>query len=100
MSKSIHEILRFPHVTEKSNTATEKLEGRVVAFKVRSDANKYQIKEAVEKIFNVKVESVRTAIVHGKVKRRGRSKGRRPDWKKAFGTLKPGQKPIEFFESV
>jgi large subunit ribosomal protein L23 len=100
MSKSIHEILRFPHVTEKSNAATEKLEGRVVAFKVRSDANKYQIKEAVEKLFNVKVESVRTAICHGKVKRRGRSKGRRPDWKKAFVTLKPGQKPIEFFESV
>lgn len=100
MTLNIHEILRVPHVTEKSNTATEQLEGRVVAFKVRSDANKYQIKEAVEKLFNVQVESVRTANFHGKVKRRGRSRGRRPDWKKAYVTLKPGQKPIEFYESA
>ena len=63
----------------------------------RASAN---IKEAVEQIFDVKVEKVRTANFIGKMKRQGRSKGRRPSWKKAYVTLKPGQKPIEFFEGV
>ncbi len=97
---SLHEILRYPHVTEKSTLKKELSEGRVIAFQVRPNASKRNIKEAVEQIFDVKVEKVRTANFIGKMKRQGRSKGRRPGWKKAYVTLKPGQKPIEFFEGV
>ena len=97
---TLHDILRYPHVTEKSTLKKELSEGRVIAFKVRPDASKRNIKEAVEKIFDVKVEKVRTANFIGKIKRQGRNKGRRPSWKKAYVTLKPGQKPIEFFEGV
>ena len=97
---SLHDILRYPHVTEKSTLKKELSEGRVIAFQVRPDASKRNIKEAVEQIFDVKVEKVRTANFIGKMKRQGRSKGRRPGWKKAYVTLKPGQKPIEFFEGV
>ncbi len=97
---SLHDILRYPHVTEKSTLKKELSEGRVIAFQVRPDASKRNIKEAVEQIFAVKVEKVRTANFIGKIKRQGRNKGRRPSWKKAYVTLKPGQKPIEFFEGV
>ncbi len=97
---SLHDILRYPHVTEKSTLKKELSEGRVIAFQVRPDASKRNIKEAVEQIFEVKVEKVRTANFIGKIKRQGRNKGRRPGWKKAYVTLKPGQKPIEFFEGV
>ncbi len=97
---SLHDILRYPHVTEKSTLKKELSEGRVIAFQVRPDASKRNIKEAVEQIFEVKVEKVRTANFIGKIKRQGRNKGRRPSWKKAYVTLKPGQKPIEFFEGV
>ena len=94
---TLHDILRYPHVTEKSTLKKELSEGRVIAFQVRPDATKHNIKEAVEQIFEVKVEKVRTANFIGKIKRQGRNKGRRPGWKKAYVTLKPGQKPIEFF---
>jgi len=97
---ALHDILRYPHVTEKSTLKKELSEGRVIAFRVRPDASKRNIKEAVEKIFDVKVEKVRTANFIGKIKRQGRNKGRRPSWKKAYITLKPGQKPIEFFEGI
>ncbi len=97
---SLHDILRYPHVTEKTTLKKELSEGRVIAFQVRPDASKRIIKEAVEQIFDVKVEKVRTANFIGKIKRQGRNKGRRPSWKKAYVTLKPGQKPIEFFEGV
>ncbi len=96
----LHDILRYPHVTEKSTLKKELSDGRVIAFQVRPDASKRNIKEAVEKIFDVEVEKVRTANFMGKIKRQGRNKGRRPSWKKAYVTLKPGQKPIEFFEGV
>ncbi len=97
---TIHDILRYPHVTEKSTLKKELSDGRVIAFQVRPNASKRNIKEAVEQIFDVKVEKVRTANFIGKIKRQGRNKGRRPGWKKAYVTLKPGQKPIEFFEGV
>ncbi len=97
---TLHDILRYPHVTEKSTLKKELSEGRVIAFQVRPEASKRNIKEAVEQIFDVKVEKVRTANYIGKIKRQGRNKGRRPSWKKAYVTLKPGQKPIEFFEGV
>ncbi len=97
---SLYDILRYPHVTEKTTLKKELSEGRVIAFQVRPDASKRNIKEAVEQIFDVKVEKVRTANFIGKIKRQRRNKGRRPGWKKAYVTLKPGQKPIEFFEGV
>ena len=64
------------------------------------DATKPEIKKAVETLFGVKVANVRVANVHGKVKRQGRYSGRRPDWKKAYVVLKPGEKMIEFFDQV
>ena len=91
-------VLQLPVITEKSTHVKETL--RTVAFKVLRDANKIEIKDAVEKIFKVKVESVRTAIFHGKKRRQGRYSGRRPDWKKAYVTLKEGEKMIEFSEAV
>jgi large subunit ribosomal protein L23 len=97
---TLHDILRYPHVTEKTTLKKELSDGRVIAFQVRPDASKRNIKEAVEKIFEVEVEKVRTANFIGKIKRQGQNKGRRPGWKKAYVTLKPGQKPIEFFEGV
>ena len=91
-------VLKLPVITEKSTLVKENL--RTVAFKVLRDANKIEIKDAVEKIFKVKVQSVRTATFHGKKRRQGRYMGRRPDWKKAYVTLKQGEKMIEFSESV
>ncbi|MGD0100173.1 MAG: 50S ribosomal protein L23 [Acidobacteriota bacterium] len=91
-------VLKLPVITEKSTHVKENL--RTVAFKVLRDANKIEIKDAVEKIFKVKVQSVRTAIFHGKKRRQGRYSGRRPDWKKAYVTLKQGEKMIEFSETV
>jgi len=91
-------VLRVPVITEKSTDYKENL--RTIAFKVLRDANKIEIKDAVEKIYKVKVQSVRTAVFHGKKRRQGRFSGRRPDWKKAYVTLKEGEKMIEFSEAV
>ena len=91
-------ILQIPHITEKSTAIKETQ--RTIAFKVLRDANKIEIKNAVEKIFKVKVQSVRTATFHGKKRRQGKYQGRRPDWKKAYVTLKQGEKMIEFSEVV
>jgi len=91
-------VLKLPVITEKSTLVKETL--RTVTFKVLRDANKIEIKDAVEKMFKVKVQSVRTASFHGKKRRQGRYVGRRPDWKKAYVTLKQGEKMIEFSESV
>lgn len=96
---SLHDIIRFPHITEKSTLQSELSESQVIALHVRLDATKHQIREAVEKVFNVKVDRIRTARFQGKLKRQGRNQGRRPDWKKAYITLKPGHK-IEFLEGV
>lgn len=93
-----HDILKSPLVTEKSTFAKESQ--RTLTFRVARDANKTEIKDAVEKIFKVKVESVRTANCHGKTRRQGRYSGRRPDWKKAYVTLREGEKMIEFSEAV
>ena len=97
---NVYGILRYPHITEKSTLRKDAAEGRVLTFRVRPDARKHQIREAVERIFEVKVDKVRTAGYQGKLKRQGRHSGRRPAWKKAYVTLKPGQKSIEFFEGV
>ena len=83
-------VLIRPLMTEKSMQQKEAL--NTVAFRVRPDANKVEIRAAVESVFNVKVTAVRTASYEGKLKRMGRFQGRRSDWKKAVVTLAPGHK--------
>jgi large subunit ribosomal protein L23 len=96
--KVAHSVLKLPMITEKSTFEKEKL--RTLTFKVARDANKIDIKAAVERIFKVKVASVRTATFHGKLRRQGRNAGHRPDWKKAYVTLRKGEKMFEFTEAV
>jgi large subunit ribosomal protein L23 len=96
--KQAHRILRLPVITEKSTFEKEKLQ--TLTFKVARNANKIEIKDAVEQIFKVKVASVRTANFHGKLRRQGRFAGHKPDWKKAYVTLKKGEKMFEFSEMV
>jgi large subunit ribosomal protein L23 len=93
----LYDIIRRPLVTEKTNTQKEA--ANQVTFEVDRRANRIEIRRAIERIFSVKVENVRTMQVKGKIKRRGRSLGKRRDWKKAIVTLKPGER-IEFFEGV
>lgn len=90
---TIYDIIKRPLITEKAVDLKEK-ENQVV-FEVDKRANKIQIKEAVEKLFNVKVVDVRTMNVRGKVKRFGTVVGRRDDWKKAVVVLDKDQK-LEF----
>jgi large subunit ribosomal protein L23 len=103
-------IIRRPLLTEKTarlretgGGATVPAEGehyaQKVVFEVARDANKIDIKSAIQKLFKVTVTDVRTLVVRGKLKRVGRFAGQRPSWKKAFVTLKPGDN-IEFFEGV
>ncbi len=91
-----HDILKLPVITEKSTFVKDKQ--HTLTFRVARDANKLEIKEAVESIFKVKVKSVRTANFHGKTRRQGRFAGQRPDWKKAYVTLKKDEKMFEFSE--
>jgi large subunit ribosomal protein L23 len=93
---TIHEVIRRPLVTEKG--VTKKDEERTLCFEVAPNANKTQVKAAVEKLFKVKVAEVRTSNFEGKLRRRGRFAGYRPDWKKAYVKLKEGQKVPEFAE--
>ena len=96
--KNLYEVVRRPLITEKTTALKETQ--RALCFEVHKDASKPEIKKAVETLFGVKVQDVRVANVHGKVKRQGRYVGRRPDWKKAYVVLKPGEKMIEFFEQA
>ena len=91
-------VLKTPVITEKSTLLKENM--KTLAFKVLRDANKIEIKDAVENIFKVKVANVRTANFHGKKKRQGKYVGRRSDWKKAYVTLKKGEKMVEFSEAL
>ncbi len=88
------EVIKRPLVTEKGHTKKE--EERTLCFEVAPDANKVQIKAAVERLFKVKVEQVRTSNFEGKLRRRGRFAGYRSDWKKAYVKLRAGQKMPEF----
>ncbi len=97
MSKNPYEILRRPLITEKSTT--EKETSNKLVFEVALRANKIEIKHAVEQMFKVNVLDVTTMTMRGKKKRVGRFITRRPDWKKAMVTIKPGQR-VEFFEGV
>ena len=91
------EVLLSPLVTEKGTLVGEL--GNQVLFKVATDANKIEIKQAIEEFFKVKVVRVHTVRVLGKRRRVGRIMGRRPSWKKAYVTLAGGQR-IDFFEGA
>ena len=92
------DVIRRPLVTEKTTIARET--GEVVVFEVARNATKIDVRRAVEKLFNIKVLSVRTQIQHGKFKRQGRFEGQRPDWKKAWVRLKAGEKVPDFIEGT
>jgi large subunit ribosomal protein L23 len=93
------DVIRRPLITEKTSILREH-DGRTIVFHVAVDANKTEIKRAVETLLGSKVENVRTAIAHGKVKRQGRFAGQRSDWKKAYVRLREGEKLPEFFEGA
>ena len=97
MNRDPRTVILRPIMTEKSMRQKEDL--NTVTFRVRPDANKVEIRSAVESVFNVKVAAVRTASFEGKLKRMGRHEGRRRDWKKAIVTLQPGHK-IELVEGA
>ncbi|HBM75565.1 MAG TPA: 50S ribosomal protein L23 [Clostridiaceae bacterium] len=94
--ESVYDILKRPVITEKSMAA---MGNRKYTFMVDIHANKYEIKEAVEKIFGVKVQSICTMKMQGKEKRVGVHIGRRPESKKAIVTLTPDSKTIELFQA-
>jgi large subunit ribosomal protein L23 len=96
--KSAYQIIRRPVITEKGLGVKEN-EGTLV-FEVASQATKTEVKEAVQKIFKVKVDSVRTSNFQGKERRRGKFAGYRPDWKKAYVKLKSGEKMPEYAQNL
>lgn len=99
--KFAHDIIRRPIISERSMAPVFDRQGNEIkkyTFEVAVDANKVEIKKAVEEVFGVQVAKVNTMHVLGKVKRMGRTEGRRASWKKAIVTLAPGSKTIEFFE--
>ena len=98
MNRSPYQVLQKPIVTEKSLTAKEA--SRTLCFKVDPHATKTEIKEAVQIVFKVKVESVHTANFFGKERRRGRTVGHRPEWKKAYVKLRSGEKIPEYSETA
>ena len=95
--KSMYDIIIKPIITEKSAQLVENLQ---YTFEVAKDANKTEIKLAIERIFGVQVESVNTVSCKGKIKRMGRSEGYTSDYKKAIVQLKQDSKSIEFFDSL
>ena len=95
--KNPHDIILRPVLTEK---AYDGLADKRYVFEVALDANKIEIKQAVEAVFDVKVDSVNTLRTLGKIKRQGRYSGRTPEIKKAYVTLKKDSKTIEFFDGM
>ena len=95
--KSPYDIIIRPVLTEKSYDG---MADKKYAFEVAIGANKTEIKKAIETIFDVKVESVNTMRIEGKLKRQGRTQGRRPERKKAYVKLTEDSKPIAFFEGM
>jgi large subunit ribosomal protein L23 len=98
MTKSPYQIIQNPIITEKGLDAKER--SRTLCFRVQHRATKTEIKEAVQTIFKVKVESVHTSLVHGKSRRRGMQVGRRADWKKAYVKLRAGEKLPDYTASA
>ncbi|HKX28628.1 MAG TPA: 50S ribosomal protein L23 [Blastocatellia bacterium] len=114
MAKTVWDVLKAPVITEKAllmkeesireirdskNKKTIKRDRQVLAFRVAQDASKHAIKAAVETIFKVQVDQVRVVNYRGKQVRRGRTLGRKSDWKKAYVTLKPGQN-VDYADSI
>lgn len=95
--KSPYDVIIRPIITEKANLDKEMR--NTYHFEVPLKVNRQEIREAVERIFDVEVADVRTMIVRGKIKRRGRQVGKRPNWKKALVTLKEGHK-IDIFKMI
>jgi large subunit ribosomal protein L23 len=98
VKNELYKVIRRPIITEKGMGVKETQ--HTVVFEVAVGATKTEIKQAVQQIFKVKVEAVRTAIYHGKVRRRGRNEGQRRDWKKAYVKLGPKEKMIEYAENL
>ena len=92
------DVIRKPLITEKTTVMRD--DGRTLVFQVAMGANKIDIKRAVELLFGSKVESVRTALGHGKMKRQGKFVGRRSDWKKAYVKLREGEKLPEILQGA
>ncbi len=96
--KNAHDVIRRPVLTEKGYLG---IEDKKYVFEVALTANKVEIKDALETVFKgIKVKSVNTLRVLGKIKRQGRTQGRTPEIKKAYVTLTEDSKPIEFFEGM
>jgi large subunit ribosomal protein L23 len=101
--KTIWDVIKAPLVTEKAVNTKERsaISGRqVLSFRVAGAASKHEIRDAVEKIFKVKVEQVRVAHYHGKQARRGRFVGKKPDWKKAYVTLATGSQVVDYGDVI
>jgi len=92
---NIYQVIKRPLVTEK--TTLEKDAKNIIAFEIDKDANKIEVKQAVEALFKVEVVEVNTVNMAGKTKRVGKNIGKRSNWKKAYVTLKEGSK-VDFFE--
>lgn len=92
------EVIRRALITEKTTLMRE--QGQILAFEVAMGATKVDVKRAVQELLGAKVAEVRTSIAHGKVKRQGRFAGQRPDWKKAYVRLRPGESVPEFLEGA
>jgi len=95
--RQAQDIILKPVITEKS---IDGLQERKYTFKVAKDSNKFEIAKAVESLFNVNVEKVNTVSCRGRLRRRGRTQGMTPSWKKAIVTLTEGSKTIEFFDGM
>jgi len=100
--RTVWDIIKSPVITEKALLAKELTEDgkQLLTFRVDRHATKPEIKNAVESIFQVKVHQVRTLNYMGKMARRGRHEGRKPSWKKAYVTLKQGERPLDYSESI
>ena len=100
--RTVWDIIKSPVITEKALIAKEESADarQLLTFRVDTRATKPEIKSAVEKIFNVQVDTVRTINYMGKKARRGRFEGRKPSWKKAYVTLKAGEAPFDYVEAI
>jgi large subunit ribosomal protein L23 len=95
---TMYSVIKRPVITEKGLMLKEN--ERTLCFEVADSASKQQIQEAVEQLFKVKVQHVHTMVVPGKMRRRGKYTGYRSDWKKAYVTLREGEKMIEYGENM
>ncbi len=100
--RTVWDIIKSPVITEKALVAKEESQDtrQLLTFRVDRKATKPEIKSAIETIFQVKVDRVRTINFMGKMARRGRFEGRKPAWKKAYVTLKQGEKPLDYGEAI